>query len=129
MKLKTLQKPENRRVWLVASKIVIALTLLFCAVGGAMAGGEPDPKPEPTMPDESIIPAISFGTILKEAYDLVAGWFKQIIALMVLAGGIYYLFGKSDKARADGLASLKRPVEALIAVVVILWVINWLYTL
>jgi hypothetical protein len=122
MELKTLQNHGNRRLLLVAMKCVIAAMMIFCAIGIASAdGNETDTTP--------IIPAVSLDKILDALYTQVAGWFKQIVGLMILAGGIYYIFGRSDEARAAGVSHLKRPVEAVIAVIGLLWFVNWLFTL
>jgi hypothetical protein len=107
----------------IALKYVVAVLLLFCAIGIASAddGNETDTTP--------IIPAVSLDKILDAVYIQVAGWFKQIVGLMILAGGIYYIFGRSDEARAAGVSHLKRPVEAVIAVIGLLWFVSWLFTL
>lgn len=103
--------------------ILILAIVLLCAIGIATAddGNETDTTP--------IIPAVSLDKILDAVYTQVAGWFKQIVGLMILAGGIYYIFGRSEEARAAGVSHLKRPVEAVIAVIGLLWVVNWLFTL
>lgn len=46
MELKILQNHENRRLLPVTAKYTVALMLLLCVIGGAMAAGEPDPAPD-----------------------------------------------------------------------------------
>ena len=101
--------------------LILAICLLLAGIAAADGGNETDA--------DNTIPAVSFTKILDEAAKLVAGWFKQIIGLMILAGGIYYIFGRSEEARASGVSHLKRPVEALLAVIGLTWFVNFLFTL
>ena len=101
--------------------LILVICLTVAGIAAADDGNETDTTP--------IIPAVSLDKILDAVYIQVAGWFKQIVGLMILAGGIYYIFGRSEEARAAGVSHLKRPVEAVIAVIGLLWFVSWLFTL
>ena len=51
MKIKNLLKNEKRLLLLNMGRSVVALMLLLCAIGGAMAAGDPDPIPTATPSD------------------------------------------------------------------------------
>ena len=107
----------------VAIKYVVAVVLLFCAIGIASAddGNETDTTP--------IIPAVSFGGIIDAVTIEVSGWFKQLVILGIIIGGAVYAYSRSDDSKASGLSFLKNNVLAVIFVIGLLWVVNWLFTL
>lgn len=101
--------------------LILAICSMIVGIAAADDGNETDA--------DTTIPAVSFDKIIDYVYGLLSGWFKQIVILMVLVGGIYYMFGGSEEARAAGASRIKRPVETVIAVMVIIWFINQLFTL
>ena len=107
----------------VTMKCVVAVVLLFCAIGIASADDGNETAANNT------IPAVSLDKIMEELYVMSAGWLKWIVLLVLVFGGICYAASRSEESRASGASHIKNAIQAVVMVMVGIWLVNWLYTL